>query len=394
MTMNGDTDFYARLEPFHAFDDFAAFETYAPVPDDWVVLAGDVIGSTEAIAAGRYKAVNMVGAAVITSVLNACPGLDVPFIFGGDGGAVIVPPSRASAAAAALRALQQHAEAVYGLGLRAAAVPVERLRAEGSDLRVRRMALNADNHLAMFAGGGIDHVDRIMKEGGGDDPAILTSGPDDGAPDLEGLSCRWQPLQASFGNMIALMVRPVEAEDGAAYSRILSQLREILDQDIPAHAPASDKTLRMRWPQAGLVMEMRGLALGWGGVKAVLWGLMTSVVQRWAHFRGSKIGPYDAPAYTEEMKAQTDFRKYDGCFRTVLDCSDGQVAAIEAFLEAEHEARRLIYGLHVDSQALMTCLVFSLEQSRHVHFVDAAGGGFAEAAKGFKARLAKLMPSA
>ena len=38
----------------------------------------------------------------------------------------------------------------------------------------------------------------------------------------------------------------------------------------------------------------------------------------------------------------------------------------------------------------MTCLVFSLEQGEHVHFVDAAGGGFAKAAEGFKARLAAL----
>ncbi|MFK7944237.1 MAG: DUF3095 family protein, partial [Paracoccaceae bacterium] len=61
--MQGDPDFYARLEPFRTFEGFAAFEAYAPVPDDWVVLAGDVVGSTKAIAEGRYKAVNMVGAA-------------------------------------------------------------------------------------------------------------------------------------------------------------------------------------------------------------------------------------------------------------------------------------------------------------------------------------------
>ena len=48
--------------------------------------------------------------------------------------------------------------------------------------------------------------------------------------------------------------------------------------------------------------------------------------------------------------------------------------------------RRLVYGLHVNAEALMTCLVFDLAQSRHVHFVDAAGGGFAEAARGFKER--------
>ena len=37
----------------------------------------------------------------------------------------------------------------------------------------------------------------------------------------------------------------------------------------------------------------------------------------------------------------------------------------------------------------MTCLVFDLERSEHVHFVDGAAGGFAMAAIGLKARLAQ-----
>ena len=65
----------------------------------------------------------------------------------------------------------------------------------------------------------------------------------------------------------------------------------------------------------------------------------------------------------------------------VLDCTAAQVAEIEAWLEAEYRAGRLVWGLHEDSAALMTCLVFSLERSEHVHFVDAAGGGFAKAAE-------------
>jgi len=38
----------------------------------------------------------------------------------------------------------------------------------------------------------------------------------------------------------------------------------------------------------------------------------------------------------------------------------------------------------------MTCLVFSLEQSRHVHFIDGADGGYALAAVQLKAQLQAL----
>ena len=267
-----DDDFYARLEPFVEFERFADFEDYSPIPQDWVVLAGDIEGSTQAIAEGRYKQVNMVGAAVITAVLNVCGRLEVPFLFGGDGGAVVVPASLADAGAAALRQLQAHAQGTFDLRLRAAKVPVSRIRAEGQELRVRRMLLNGRNHLAMFAGGGMDLVDRILKAGASDDPAILRPLTDDPPPDLQGLSCRWEPLAASRGRMIALMVRPVGPEaPGPAYAQILSRLQEILDQDIPAHAPASDTSLRFRWPPRGLRMEARMLAPTIGAVKAWSW---------------------------------------------------------------------------------------------------------------------------
>jgi hypothetical protein len=390
--------FYADLSSFSEFERFAEFDAYRPLPEDWVVMAGDVRGSTAAIAAGHYRAVNMVGAAVITGVLNACRGLDLPFVFGGDGGLVAVPGAWSSAAAAALRRVQAHSGRVFGLELRAAAVPVARLRAEGEEISVRRLRLNASNHLAMFAGGGVARVERILK-GAATDRAILRPRPDEPPPDLEGLTCRWRPLASSRGSMIALMVRPVDRafegkidgpadgqagdEEAAGYAAIVERLTAIL-QSIPAHAPASDRTLRLRWPPRDLWAEAK--AARGGTLRAFARAAATSLVQKWCHWRGARVGAYDAPRYLDELKAQTDFRKFDGCLRVVLDCSAEQVAAIEAWLGAEHRAGRLIYGLHEDRAALMTCLVFSLERSEHLHFVDAAGGGFATAAEAFKRR--------
>ena len=383
--------FYAELEPFDEFERFTEFDAYEAIPDDWVVLAGDIKGSTKAIAEGRYKAVNMVGAAVITAVLNACKEVEIPFVFGGDGGAVVVPGRLAEAGRAALSGLQAHSHATFGLHLRAAAVPVSRIRAEGSDLRVRRFALNGKNHLAMFSGGGIDHVDSILKSADGEDPDVLLQAVDAPPPDLQGLTCRWEPLAATRGRMIALMVLPVGAEPQAqVYRDVVAHLASVLDQDIPAHAPVKDENLVLRWPQSGLRMEAAMQALKSGWLKAWAWTALTSVLQKVSHLRGSKVGEYDAPVYLEELKRQTDFRKYDGCLRTVLDCSDDQIARIDTWLRDQYEKGRLVYGLHADKEALMTCLLFSLEQGEHVHFVDAAGGGFAQAAIGFKQQLAAL----
>jgi hypothetical protein len=59
---------------------------------------------TKAIAEGRYKAVNMAGAAVIAAVTNALEGREFPFVFGGDGASFAVGPADVTAASADLQA--------------------------------------------------------------------------------------------------------------------------------------------------------------------------------------------------------------------------------------------------------------------------------------------------
>src|SRR5262245_25309003 len=98
------------LLPLAPFSDFAAaFDVgrYSAVPDSWFVAVSDVIDSTAAIKSGRYKDVNMAGAATIAAVLNACGRDDLPFSFGGDGGIVLVPPELEGESRRALSAVQR-----------------------------------------------------------------------------------------------------------------------------------------------------------------------------------------------------------------------------------------------------------------------------------------------
>ncbi len=71
----------------------------------------------------------------------------------------------------------------------------------------------------------------------------------------------------------------------------------------------------------------------------------------------------------------------------VLDVSETQAERIARYLAREQDAGRLVYGAHLADTALMTCLVFSLERSQHLHFIDGSDGGFAMAAKKFKSQL-------
>lgn len=48
----------------------------------------------------------------------------------------------------------------------------------------------------------------------------------------------------------------------------------------------------------------------------------------------------------------------------------------------------IVYGIHPSASALITCLLFGLKDSPHLHFIDGTDGGFTCAARAMKAQLA------
>ena len=139
--------------------------TISHCPDDWVLATADIVGSTLAIKAGRYKAVNMAGASVISALLNALDRKNYPFVFGGDGALVALPAFAVPLAREALAAVQSWVADELRLNLRAALVPMRDIRAQGLDVRVARFRVSPDVSYAMFAGGGASWAEAQMKAG-------------------------------------------------------------------------------------------------------------------------------------------------------------------------------------------------------------------------------------
>src|SRR5689334_8902461 len=193
--MTTSTDFYDSIAPFADFGKVLDPVNYHPLPADWLAGVADVVDSTGAIAAGRYKTVNMVGAAVIAAVLNAAGGRQFPFVFGGDGAGFAIPPDTAPAVRDALARTVTWASEEMGLGLRAALLSVADIRACGFDLTVARYAPSAAVSYAMFSGGGMAWAERQMKLG----RFSVSPSPPGRHPDLAGLSCRYAPIRSEQG---------------------------------------------------------------------------------------------------------------------------------------------------------------------------------------------------
>src|SRR5882672_1520835 len=143
-TPGSNEPFYASIPVFRGFGSLMDPALYSPLPDDWTIGVADIVESTKAIAAKRYKAVNMAGAAVIASVTNALEGREFPFVFGGDGASFAVGPDDLPRAREALAATAAWVKDDLDLHMRVALVPVSAIRAQGADVRVARFGPSAN----------------------------------------------------------------------------------------------------------------------------------------------------------------------------------------------------------------------------------------------------------
>src|ERR1700738_452780 len=150
---DGDTS-SRRIPVFRGFTSLMEPALYSPLPGDWSVGIADVVGSTQAIAQARYKAVNMAGAAVIAAVTNALEGREFPFVFGGDGASFAVSPDDLTRARDALAATAIWGKDCLYLGMRVALVPIAAIRAQGLDVRVARFGPAPNLSFGRCSGGG------------------------------------------------------------------------------------------------------------------------------------------------------------------------------------------------------------------------------------------------
>ena len=364
-------------------DDFAAAvkpESYRPLPDDWVVGFSDVVGSTQAVANGRYKAVNMVGAGVVAAVANALGRRPFPFVFGGDGASFAVSASDAKAAAEALAAMADFAREEFHFDLRVAMIPVGDIRASGNDVRVARYGATPHCVYAMFAGGGLTWFEGEAKSG----RYALPPAPPGARPDLSGLSCRWGVAPAKHGVVLSLIVAPKGADP-----RFPALIDEIVHAALASPSssgpPVTLDMLGVADPGKAIALEASVVAAtGASRTKARLTAAGSYLLGVVFHTFRLKAGGFDAALYASDVAANADFRKFDDGLRMTLDCSAEFADKLEAQLaQAEDFAN---WGVFRQEAAQITCFVPSITERGHVHFVDGAGGGYTMAATAMKAR--------
>ena len=380
-------EFYHSLKPFNEFSGISEDKMYQTIPIDWTLVITDILGSTNAIKEGRYKEVNLIGAATISCFVNLIGTHDLPFVFGGDGATLLVPNAVLPSLIDELLKLKRLAQKQFHLDLRIGYVEISALKALGQEFKIAKYELSPGNFLAQFKGGALSFAENLIKL---KDPRIQLLEVPEGATDvhLKGLSCRLKPLKSVHGEILTLLCKPLSGENsGAVIQEVLNKLVAVLNNDLNTATPVNTENLS--WPipathndyETQLNTKALPYFLAW--ITTFLYASISNLSLKY----GFRIGNFIPAKYKEELKLNSDFKKFDETLRMVLDCSPQQIEQIQTVLEDLRKQNLISYGMHISKEALMTCVVLSPTTNKHIHFIDGSDGGYTMAAIQMKKQL-------
>jgi hypothetical protein len=386
-------DFYSSLAKAESLAGAFSGGSFRDVPEDWWIALTDVVASTKAIEAGRYKEVNSAGSLPVMAISNYLGNMDFPFVFGGDGVTCLVSADAVESVRGILVGTVAAVREAFGLELRLAMIPVKDLRDEGRILRVARWDVSPHYAQAIFEGDGFDEAEALLKSSA---PRYAV-GAETGRsfhPDFSGYTCRWQDFPSSKDETIALLVK-FRRGDHRLVRDFLGDLERIAGTE-REHHPLRMEAHRRAFNSRRLNVEVAVKVGSTRGFRAfatrqairfqIIW-VMLATALRLRAFQGKK----DLSRTKQDNIASSDFRKYDNAVKMILAVSRESRRALQETLEIARARGDIFYGLHVSDRATITCLMHT-ETGGEVHFVDAADGGYAIAAKQLKAQIQDAAP--
>jgi len=383
-------NFYADLPILKNFVDITHNENFYTVPDDWAVIITDVVDSTKAIANGKYKDVNFLGACSIIVILNIVGNLEIPFVFGGDGASILIPSSFILKVEQALFVVQKLAMDEFNLVLRIGIVPIAVI-SSNYDVKIAKLQISENYNQAILKGGGISYATNLVKDKATTDLYSPKSQNTVAIADFSGLECRWQDIPTRHEEILSLIVSvtaPSQSQVDNLYREVITQIDRIYGQDTECH-PVISTNLQLSFKKKNLALEAKVFASSkdWLQFNLQIWKLrLINLLGLIFTTFNIKIGTLNWGDYKQIVSESTDFKKFDDVLRMVVSGKTKQREKLIEYLEKKFQEGRLVYGFHISDRALMTCLVFERD-GRQVHFVDGADGGYTLAAKKMKDRI-------
>lgn len=355
---------------------------FATLPDSWLVVVTDIQGSTLAITAGKYRAVNNIAASSIVAMVNVAQkhGIEIPYIFGGDGATALIPAELWPQVSQALLALKAQSWQQQ-LKLRVGSISLQDLTQQGFNLSVAKLELTPGFIQPVFLGNALEIAEKIIKQ----DREYQISGDGDAAElDLSGLQCRWQPITPpnNKDEVVCLLVSTIQADNREkVYSQILQKVEDLYGDYWQRHPISLEKMHLSRNIENFLddqwVMPTNGIL---SYLKAVPKLLLSTLFIKLGKLN---VDINSANEYVRSVALRTDCLKLDTTLKMIISGDSAQRKQLIQYLDNLEVNGKIVYGHFVSKASLLTCFVQDTKQN-HIHFIDGADGGYTLAAKEWK----------
>lgn len=246
-------------------------------------------------------------------------------------------------------------------------------------IKVAKYKLSDGNFIAQFKGGGINFAEKRIKSL---DKYLLKEIEE--LPNLNGLSCRWEPVVQQKGTILTLIVQ--SKSNNKIYSSIINEIESILNCEIRSASPVKVENLLGRFPPKTLSLEAKAGATKSNYLKFYFKTLIMNLIGYIVIKNNLDIKGFSTNKYKKEIVLNSDFKKFDDTLRLVIDCSNYEAQSIINKLSLYEKEKQIYFGHHLSESAVLTCFVKSTD-SDHLHFIDGSGGGYTLSSKQIKIKI-------
>lgn len=351
------------------------------VPADWHIVVTDIRNSTGAYDKGKYFEMNIASASCIIIAMNIAKKerLEIPFIYGGDGAAIVVPPDLLEETLEELATLRKNVAKNFDISLRVGDVGVQEIIDAGFHLVVAKYQVAKKYTQAVFLGPGLYEAEKIIKGDARHEtrkPGLSTK------LNLRGLQCRWDTIEPpkKKHEIVTLIADAIDPhEHGNIYKKIIRRIDEIYGSFEERH-PISHSHIR----HAGDFHTLRLASYAKFGKFKPVYVLSHMVISRIAKVLLKMEAPFIFhDDYAEDLVTATDTLKIDGSLKTIIAGNKRQREELVNYLENLEKKGEIFFGYHISDSTTMTCYIHK-KDDEYINFLDGAGGGYVQAARMMK----------
>lgn len=376
---NQDLKSYQSLNSFTDLSKVSNPDHFMECPAGWSVVVSDIKGSTLAVQKGLYREVNICGASLIALISEKIKTRDFPFVFGGDGATVLLPTTMVEELTGDFAHLIHKIKKDFSLELRIGVIPYSLIKSSGGKIFIGKLLISVGNSLAQLTGNGVSlaedftkkSTDHLIREEASADFTLLSK-----------LSCRFAPIPSRNGQILTLTVRPLVPTEHKDFQLIVGILGPYFTNK--HFRPISENiAMDSLFKVLSKECKIQGYSL-----KVFLSVFIVWFIEQFGKIMSLGDISRMIAQYFAEVAENSDYLKFDGSLRSVIDCSEKDIAFILKELDELQDRKILEYGHHLSKNAVTTCVVDDIRDHNHIHFIDGEGGGYTTTASQIKNRKA------